>query len=86
MADMSAEERLLVQRQIAAQIDYPSVYMGGPSPSALKRADRIISGLEAAWRIRGTPCGHATWESYRQHGTRCPTCGLICREPEPEAK
>jgi hypothetical protein len=39
MASMGAEERLLIQREIASQIDYPSVYMGGPSPGAMKKAE-----------------------------------------------
>lgn len=84
MADMHASERLLVQRQIASQIDYPSVYMGGPSPRAMKLADRIIDGLEKSFRIRATICGHGSWVSYKQHGIYCPTCGMAFRAAENE--
>lgn len=84
MPDMDARERLLVQRKIASQIDYPSVYMGGPSPSAMKKADRIIEGLERAFRIRATTCGHGSWESYKRHGIYCPTCGMAFRAAENE--
>lgn len=82
MSEMSDAERLLVQRQIAAQIDYPSVYMGGPSPRAMKLAERIMQGLEEGFRLRPTNCGHGSWESYHAHGIYCPTCGMVCRERE----
>jgi len=82
VAEMDAAERLLVQRRIAAQIDYPSVYMGGPSPRAMKIAEKIIVGLEKAYRIRATTCGHGSWESYTQHGIYCPTCGMAFCDPE----
>lgn len=36
----------ILQRIIAAQIDYPSVYMGGPSPASLKKANNIIDILK----------------------------------------
>lgn len=84
MADMDASERLLVQRQIASQIDYPSVYMGGPSHGAMKKAERIVASLEAAHRLRATICGHGSWESYKRHGIYCPTCGMAFRAPENE--
>lgn len=79
---MDGDERLLVQRQIAGIIDYPSVYIGGPSNGAMRKADKILMVLENGHRLHGTKCGHATWQSYRQHGTHCPTCGMKCREPE----
>jgi hypothetical protein len=31
---------------IAGQIDSPSVYMGGPSPGSMKKAQRIIDMLK----------------------------------------
>lgn len=72
---IDGEERLLVQRSIASLIDSPSVYMGGPSPASMKRADRIIAWLEESHRLHFTKCAHGTWRSYHEHGTYCPTCG-----------
>ena len=72
---MDGEERLQVQRRIASILDYPSVYMGGPSLNAMRKADRIIMYLECSHRLHATKCGHATWQSYELHGTCCPTCG-----------
>jgi hypothetical protein len=80
--DMTETERTLVVRQIASIIDSPSVYMGGPSPSSTKKAERIVSNLEAAFRLTASKCGHGSWESYRQHGIYCPTCGMAFRAPE----
>ncbi len=77
---MDGEERLIVQRGIACILDYPSVYMGGPSHNALSKADKIIAHLENSHRLHATKCGHATWVDYKQHGTHCPTCGMHCRD------
>jgi DnaJ-class molecular chaperone len=33
-------------RKIASMIDHPSVYMGGPSPGSMKKAQRIIDMLK----------------------------------------
>lgn len=33
-------------RMIASHIDYPSVYMGGPSQNSLKKAKRILETLK----------------------------------------
>lgn len=35
-----------LRRFVAMQLDYPSVYMGGPSPGNMKRALRIVERLE----------------------------------------
>ena len=78
MADMDESERLIVQRTIAAQIDYPSVYMGGPSPRAMKIANSIINYLEKSLRIHASTCEHGSWQSYLKHGVYCPTCGMEC--------
>lgn len=83
MGNIDGAERLLVQRIIASLIDSPSVYMGGPSPASMKKADRIIAELEQSYRIHHTKCGHGTWRSYREHGTYCPTCGtLLNKSPD----
>lgn len=68
-------ERLLVQRQIASILDHPTVYMSGPSPNSLNKADKIIAALERGERIVSTTCEHDGWMTYRQHGTFCPDCG-----------
>ena len=78
MSDMDEHERLIVQRRIASQIDYPSVYMGGASRQAMKIADSIISGLEKSLRIHASTCEHGSWRSYKEHGIYCPTCGMEC--------
>ncbi len=76
---MDAAERLTVQRVIAAQIDYPSVYMGGPSKRAAKIADNILTYLEASGRLVTASCNHSAWVDYRSHGTHCPTCSMqVC--------
>lgn len=38
--------REILQREVASILDYPSVYMGGPSQQSLSTADRIIKHLE----------------------------------------
>jgi len=73
---LDADERLLVQRNIAAAIDNPSVYMGSPSRSAMCKALSIIEGLEAAGRLVSARCDHSAWRSFHEHGSACPTCGL----------
>ena len=79
---MDGDERLIVQRRIASILDHPSVYMGGPSQASMRKADEIIMSLENSHRLHATKCGHATWESYKQHGTHCPTCGIQCRDQQ----
>lgn len=82
MTTMDDAERSLVTRRIASIIDFPSVYMGGPSQRAISLAEKIVCDLEASWRLSATKCGHGSWESYKQHGIYCPTCGTAFREPE----
>lgn len=79
---MDGDERRIVQRRIASILDHPSVYMGGPSPNSMRKADMIIASLESSHRLHATKCGHATWVDYKQHGTHCPTCGMQCHEAE----
>ena len=74
---MDETERLLIQRQIASVIDSPSVYMGGPSRNAMKKAESIIKMLEAGKRLKSTECDHSAWKDFKQHGTRCPNCETI---------
>ncbi len=85
MTKLSETERLLIQRGIAAAIDNPSVYMGGPSKGAMRKAISIVEHLEAAGRLVPATCSHSAWRSYEEHGTCCPTCGLsvdsVRREP-----
>lgn len=37
---------IILQRMIASKIDYPSVYMGGPSHNTMRKAERIIKILK----------------------------------------
>jgi hypothetical protein len=80
---MDATERLLVQRGIAAEIDYPSVFMGGPSHHAMRKAGRIIANLERAERLVSTTCDHHGWMTWKQHGATCPDCGTLIHDKEP---
>lgn len=36
----------IIHRTMASIMDYPSVYMGGPSPGNMKRAQKIIDFLK----------------------------------------
>lgn len=40
-------KREVLQREIAAILDHPSVFMGGPSRQSLKTAGRVLQHLEA---------------------------------------
>lgn len=51
---MDDAARYILRQQIAAVLDYPSAYMGGPSPSSVRRAIEIIRMLEAEWVIADT--------------------------------
>lgn len=37
---------IILQRMIASKIDYPSVYMGGPSPNSMRKAENILNMLK----------------------------------------
>ena len=39
---------IILCRMIAGQIDYPSLYMGGPSYTSMRKAERIIDMLKKA--------------------------------------
>ena len=73
-------ERELVQRVIAACIDHPSVYMGGPSRDSMRKADKIIAYLVRSKRLVPTTCDHAAWRDFKQHGACCPDCDAILPE------
>ena len=72
---MLAEEREYVRRTIASMLDYPSVYMGGPSQNNLRRAGRIMDELERQGRLVPTQCAHDVYDAAA-HGIACPTCGM----------
>lgn len=81
---MLPEEREYVRRVIASILDYPSVYMGGPSQNNLRRAGSVIEALEQSGRLVPTMCTHDEYDEAR-HGIACPTCGMhMTRSPEPE--
>ena len=79
---MLAEERDLIVRQIARVLDFPSVFMGGPSRPSLRKAKDIVDMLEHSRRLVATTCDHSDYGSYREHGIYCPRCGLQIREPK----
>ena len=72
---MLAEEREYVRRVIAGALDYPSVYMGGPSQNNLRRAGRIMDELERQGRLVTTQCAHDAYDAA-VHGIACPACGM----------
>lgn len=83
---MPDDERLLVQRQIASILDFPSVYMGGPSRSAMDRAARVIACLERGERLFSTLCVHHGWMTYKAHGVYCPDCGTKLGDTQAEVE
>ncbi len=78
---MDETERLLAQRGIAAILDHPSVYMGGPSQNSMRKANSIIDALLAAKRLVSTTCDHHAWAEsttpIRHRGIYCPACNTI---------
>ena len=83
---MTEEELTLVTRVIAGQLDYPSVYMGGPSPGNIKRAKNIVGYLVESKRLVPTTCDHSTWVSYHINGTYCPNCSSLLKLDPVEKK
>ena len=73
---MLTEERNLVIAQIAGLLDFPNVFMGGPSRPNLRKAKDIVDMLEHSQRLVATTCDHSDYGSYREHGIYCPRCGL----------
>ena len=53
MGEISVDDAVLylLRQKIAAKIDHPSVYMGGPSPNAIRKAIAIVRMLDADWAI-----------------------------------
>lgn len=72
---MLEEEREYVRRTIASMLDYPSVYIGGPSQNNLRRAGRIMDELERQGRFVPTTCTHDAWDEAI-NGIACPNCGM----------
>ena len=79
---MLTEERDLVIAQIAGSLDFPNVFMGGPSRPSLRKAKDIVDMLEHSRRLVATTCDHSDYGSYREHGIYCPRCGLQIMEPK----
>ena len=79
---MDEDERALVIAQIAGSLDFPSVYMGGPSHHSLRTARGIVDMLERSQRLVPTTCDHSAYGSYKEHGVFCPRCGMKIREAE----
>lgn len=48
---MDDAEKYLLRQQIASALDYPSVYMGGPSQGSVRRAVKIVEHLLDEWNI-----------------------------------
>lgn len=43
---MDDAEKYLLRQRIAAILDHPSVYMGGPSQQSIRKAIKIIEALD----------------------------------------
>lgn len=71
---MTEDEKLLVTRIIAADLDYPSVYMGGPSHNSLRKAERIVKYLIESKRLVASQCDHSGYKDYKSNGEYCPVC------------
>lgn len=52
---MTDHEKYLLRQSIASMIDFPSVYMGGPSVGSTKKAIKIIQLLEEEWGLTAVP-------------------------------
>jgi len=76
LAQPDDKEQRLIMLGIAAILDYPSVYMGGPSPRSQKIADSIVKRLLHEKRLVSTYCDHADYGGYEWHGAYCPRCGM----------
>lgn len=48
---MDGADKYLLRQAIAASLDYPSVYMGGPSPHSVRKAVRIVEMLMDEYEI-----------------------------------
>ena len=42
---MDYAEKYLIKSMIASSLDYPSVYMGGPSLGSIRKAEKIVDNL-----------------------------------------
>jgi hypothetical protein len=51
---MDYADDYILQVLIASSLDYPSVYMGGPSRGSMDRARRVMDILYARYEIRPT--------------------------------
>lgn len=52
---MDDAEKYLLRQAIAAAIDHPSVYMGGPSPNSVRKAIKIVEMLTDEYDIKPKP-------------------------------
>jgi len=81
-------EYLIIKRGIAAIIDHPSVYMGGPSHNSMRKAASIIEALERSKRLVSTTCDHRAWADsstpISHRGIYCPACSTILTSKEME--
>lgn len=48
---MDDADKYILRQAIAAQLDYPSVYMGGPSRQSVQKAIRIVENLLAEYDV-----------------------------------
>lgn len=51
--DLNNEVLYCLRQQIAATIDYPSVYMGGPSYTSINKAIKILKLLNSEVSLQG---------------------------------
>lgn len=49
---MDDAEKYVLRQAIASAIDYPSVYMGGPSRGAVQKAIRIVKAMSSEYDIK----------------------------------
>lgn len=65
---MDDADKYVLRQSIAAMLDHPSAYMGGPSPNSIRRAIRIVNNLseyriEPSERAKADAAQVRTWRT-----------------------
>lgn len=83
--DMKTERELVIT-VIASILDYPSVYMSGPSENNKRRAEKIVKYFEQSHRLKPSDCKHDEYAGFKRHGLYCPTCDMVIFSSKEEAE
>lgn len=66
---MDDADKYVMRQQIAAMLDHPSVFMGGPSPQSVRRAVRIVERLLREYDMKPLDAPKADADQVRQWRT-----------------